>query len=55
MRKLRHELRVKGESADLQQLLAQAPKFEIVIAKHVPNLATAERIGALVLEKIRGK
>jgi hypothetical protein len=53
--KLRHELRVKGDSVDLRQLLARAPKFEIVIAKHVPNLATAERVGELVLGKIRGK
>lgn len=55
VRKLRHELRVKGASVDLRQLLAQAPKFEIVVAKHVPNLATTERVGELVLEKIRGK
>ncbi len=55
VRKLRHELRVKGDSVDLRQLLAQAPKFEIVIAKHVPNLATAECVGELVLGKIRAK
>jgi hypothetical protein len=54
-RKLRHQLKQRGDAQDLLDELARTPRFEITFAKHVPNLATAERIGALVLGKIRAK
>jgi hypothetical protein len=54
-RKLRYQVDKGRAEGDPAAELARLPKFEIEFAKHVPNLATAERVGALVLEKIRGK
>ncbi len=53
-RKLRHQLKEGRAEGDAAGELARLPKFEVEFAKHVPNLATAERVGALVLGKIRG-
>jgi len=54
-RKLRYQVEKGRVEGDAAAELARLPKFELEFAKHVPNLATAERVGALVLEKIRGK
>jgi hypothetical protein len=59
-RKLRYQLGRIGRSpgvteADIHREMAATPKFELLLARHLPGLAIANAVAGLVIERVCGE